>query len=89
MRQTIQRKWRRVSGWARFALWLAFGVMVESCAGRQDPNAAMRSLLDVVQAICPPEITVGECSFRVEKLLDMPNEMARKANAAELDGGAE
>lgn len=69
----MKRKLKHASGWVLLGIWFFFGI---SCAGHQDQQAAMRTLLDVVQAVCPPEITVGDCAYRVEALLDAPKPTA-------------
>jgi hypothetical protein len=74
-----RRKLKHASGWALLGVWFLFGT---SCASSPDRAAAMRSMLDVVRMVCPPEMTVGDCAFRVEKLLDMPREMAEQADRA-------
>lgn len=57
------RKLRHASGWGLLVIWYLFGA---GCGGGQDTQAATRTALAAIHAICPPDITVGECETRVE-----------------------
>lgn len=56
MRKAIQRKWRRLTGWAALGLWFAFGA---SCTSQE--RSAARTVVDIVRAFCSPLQTVDEC----------------------------
>lgn len=76
----IRKKLKRASGWALFAGWILFGA---SCSQgqRPSPETAMRAALGIVEVICPPEITVGDCAYRVKAWLP--------AQASLADAGTE
>jgi len=49
------------------ALWIAFGA---SCSGgRPSPETAIRAALDVIEILCPPETTMGDCTNRIRAWL--------------------
>ena len=54
-------------------LWYFFGVSCAS-APKASPEVAIRAALDIIEIICPPETTVGDCAARVKAWLPMePN----------------
>lgn len=59
-----RKKLKHATGWALFVGWILFGV---SCASvpRTSPESAIRAVLDIIELVCPPEITVGDCHNRV------------------------
>ena len=61
-------KLKHASGWAMLFGWFLFGA---ACASDPKPAAetALRALLDVIEIVCPPEITVGDCASRVKAWL--------------------
>lgn len=46
-------------------------MLVVGCGGGQRPSAdaVTRSTLDIIQILCPPEMTVGDCTNRVKAWL--------------------
>ena len=64
----MRRKARRLLGWGCFFGWIAFGT---SCASNPHPAAetAIRAAIDIIEIICPPETTVGDCTNRVKAWL--------------------
>jgi hypothetical protein len=67
MRRATRLKLKHASGWALLGAWILFGA---SCGSKPDNGAAMRTALDIVNMICPPEMTVGDCTWRVANFVD-------------------
>jgi hypothetical protein len=46
-------------------------LMLVGCSGSQPPKGetAVRAAIDIIEFICPPEITVGDCHSRVKAWL--------------------
>ncbi len=66
---SVRRKLKRAVGVAQLLGWILFGA---SCgASKPEGDAVLRSLLDVIEIVCPPEITVGDCTARVKAWLPL------------------
>jgi len=64
----MRRKLKRATGWALFLGWIFFGVSCSS-APRYSPEKTMLAVLEIIETVCPPEITVGDCHGRVKAWL--------------------
>jgi len=55
--------------WAAFAalcaLAMAYALAACSSVPKPTPETAIRAALNIIEIVCPPETTVGDCSNRV------------------------
>ena len=64
---SARRKLKRAVGVVQLLGWILFGA---ACAGQKpSPESSIRAVLDIIEMVCPPETTVGDCAQRVKAWL--------------------
>jgi hypothetical protein len=81
----IRKKLKHATGWVMLGIWFFFGA---SCTS-PDKTAAIRTALDLVHAICPPETTVGDCLARVDAMLAAGQRLVEPNPYVPADAGTE
>jgi hypothetical protein len=76
----VKRRFGRLYTLWLVGLWFFFGA---SCAStpKPSPETAIRAALDIIEIICPPETTVGDCAARVKAWLPAQKSLAADAGS--------